>query len=310
MNFTAPKHFNINYVKEFLKEFEPTLKWKGKMVPDVLIDLSRVEQISIIGLLITYKFIDYTYNNFCFKKPNLTVSDYIQEAWDKYEFRELISAYIANRDQTEKAYKKLKIKVDDQFIIAPQALLRESDFSQTYLKNEFLPKIREYYSFNDKAVNLIFICLSEILLNFWEHAIDDTKTIILADGNRQKIEIACADTGIGIISNLSPTLPNIRKKEEILARAFEKGITSKIGTAHMGYGLWMVNELAKLNKSKLHLYSEGFFYKNDYGKVKVGKCGYWPGTIIYINLNLQNPKTISDLPAFNQFDYELNLNFT
>ena len=77
----------------------------------------------------------------------------------------------------------------------------------------------------------------------------------------------------------------------------------------MGFGLWLVNEWVKLNNGRLHLYSQGFFYYNDFGKIKSGPCPFWPGTIIYINLNLNNPKTLSDLISLN-IPTELKINFT
>src|SRR5690606_12886621 len=113
-------------------------------------------------------------------------------------------AYISNKEVSEKAFKEFKIKLEERFIIAPQALLRTTNYTNEYLRNEFIPNIEKYYSKSPESVSLIFSCFSEILLNFWEHAIQDTKSVILADGNKNKIEIACADTGIGIISNLMP----------------------------------------------------------------------------------------------------------
>lgn len=310
--FAAPKKFTVNSIEDFLKEFEVVFSWKEKMVPNVHFDFLSLKSINIIGLLLIYKIIDFTYINHCFKKPELHPSDELKNAWLEYEFMDLIDAYISNRDITEKAYKEMKVKVEDQFIIAPQALLRNSVYTNQYLQQEFLPKISHHYSYNEKIVTNVFTCLSEILLNFWEHAVEDTKSIILASGNKAKVEIACADTGKGIISNLLPFFPELsHRPEEILAKSLCKGVTSKLNTYHMGYGLWILDEIISNNQSRLHIYSEGFFYKNDYGKITKGKCGYWKGSIIYINLDVTNPKTPVD---FNLIDYrefkELKIQFT
>ena len=78
----------------------------------------------------------------------------------------------------------------------------------------------------------------------------------------------------------------------------------------MGYGLWIVNELVKINNGRLHLYSQGYYYKNDFGKITKGKCGYWQGTIIYVNLALGNPKTLSDIDSVDLNNFkDLQINF-
>jgi signal transduction histidine kinase len=173
--------------------------------------------------------------------------------------------------------------------------LRDTDYTNKYLTKEFIPKVESYYKKGSKTVDLIFSCFSEVLLNFWEHAVEDTKSVIIADGTKNKIEIACADTGIGIIQNLTDFFEITKKKEELLIKALEKGMTTKPNTNHMGFGLWIVNELVKANNGKLHIYSQGYYYSNNFGKVKYGTTSYWPGTVIYIYLNLSNPKTVYDV---------------
>lgn len=63
----------------------------------------------------------------------------------------------------------------------------------------------------------------------------------------------------------------------------------------MGYGLWILNQIATKTKGRLHIYSEGAFYKNDFGKEIAQKCGYWKGTIIYLSLPLKKPITLTDI---------------
>lgn len=307
---TVPPHFNANSVDEFLKKTEYVFINPSK-IDKLTINLKPLKNISIVGLLLIYKFMDYTSQKAKMADGYVLTNDVITKAWDDYQFNELINAYIKRSIATEKDYKDFKVSVKDNLIIAPQALLRDTNYTNTYLRDEFLPKLSHYYSFDEKIAELIFTCISEILLNFWEHAVDDTKSIILADGTKDKIEIACADTGDGIISNLEPFFPQLAKnKEEILAKSLERGVTSKKGTYHMGYGLWLVNELVNLNRGKLHLYSQGYFYRNDFGKIKMGKTGYWPGSIIYVNLNLKKPMTLSDIDASDVGDLsDLKINF-
>lgn len=296
MRFAAPKYFNHNYIEEFLQTSSPAFDLKDQLLPNVVFDLSKIKEISIVGLLLIYKFIDFTYQNNCFKKPNLATDTIIDEAWKKYEFESLIYKYISNKDVTEQAYKDFKIKIEKNFIIAPQPLLRSNKFSKDSLKNDFIPKLNKYYKEDEKTVLMLFNCLSEILLNFWEHATDDNRSIIIADGNLAKIEIACADNGKGIISTLKQNPRFSSLKDEILIRkCIERGVTSKEKTNHMGYGLWIINEITSKVKGRFYIFSEGYFLKNDFGKVKTGKCSYWKGTIVYLYLPLNNPVSISDL---------------
>ena len=71
----------------------------------------------------------------------------------------------------------------------------------------------------------------------------------------------------------------------MLSKCVQRGVTSKPNSNHMGFGLWLVNELITLNNGRLHLYSQGHYYFNDFGKIKKGLCAFWPGTIIYLNIN-------------------------
>ena len=297
--FSAPKIFDQGRIEEFLNTAEPVFKMKDKAVPDVIFDLGKVEKCSVTALLVIYKFIDFTYHNYCFKKPNISVSKYVEESWETYQFTDLIKAYVDNKDKTEREYKKLKVEVHDNFLIAPQALLRNTTYTDKKLKSEFLPQIQEYYKGEEKGVNMIFTCLSELLLNFWEHAKKDSRSIIIASGNKTKIEISCADTGDGIVSTLGKALSKKNlSPEQILELSLNKGSTSKELTNHMGYGLWIVEEIVKLTKGRLHIYSQGAYIKNDYGKRKSGRCGYWQGTIVTLILYLKAPKTICDIPNY------------
>lgn len=187
--------------------------------------------------------------------------------------------------QRKKAnYKKLDFKIKGEFFIAPVALLRKDKFSKEKIKDDFLPKIEEYYKNipeernidKTKVSSMILQCFSEILLNFWEHAVEDTKSIIVANGNSDYAEIICADTGNGIISTLKPVLNKLYSKDDILAKAMEKFVTSKKDTDHMGCGLWILNQITNLSKGRLYIFSEGAYYLNNFGKftkesVHIGK---------------------------------------
>jgi hypothetical protein len=144
---------------------------------------------------------------------------------------------------------------------------------------------------------MILTCVSEILLNFWKHALEDPQSILVAEGTKSKIEIGCADTGNGIISTLKEGKQEFRKlsSRQILQKAIQKNVTSKPNTFHMGRGLWILDEIATITGGIFHLYSEGVSYKNQNGKKIFSNCGYWKGTIVYLNLPLNKPVAMGDI---------------
>ena len=294
--FEFPKILKPNNVVLLLNSLEKAFSMEEQLIPEAKINLSKVKKTSLLGILLNYKFVEYTYKHNCFHKPEMIVNDYVEKQWEHYGFTKLIHSFVSNKDLTERNYKNLKVKVEERFFIAPQALLRSKGYSDKFLKSEFLPKIEDYYKHNDKVVSMIFLCLSEILLNFWEHAVDDTNSILVAEGNQNNIEIACADTGNGIITTLNKVYENSNSnKPATLKKSVEKFVTSKKMTNHMGYGLWILNQIAKRTNGRLHIYSEGAYYRNEFGKELGENCGYWKGTIIYLSLPLGNPITLTDL---------------
>ena len=308
---SAPKFFKAKYIIDFINKSEAIFSLKNKQESKFVLDLNKIQQCTMIGVLLIYKFIEFSVKNNCFNAPAFAMNDIVREAMEKYGFTPLIFSYIKDKKKAEKEFKKLKVSITDEFIIAPQALLRNDKYSAETLNSKYLPKIQKYYSFDDKIVSMIFLCFSEVLLNFWEHAVDDTQSIIVANGNKSNLEIACADNGEGIISTLenSEIYTNRKNPESVISKAVKKGITSKSHTNHMGYGLWLIDEIAKRTGGRLHIYSEGGYYIREFGKVKNGKSGYWQGTIIYISLPLDKPITLADIekPELdNKFNLKIN----
>lgn len=307
---SAPKYFNVNTALDFINDCEPIFKLKGKLEPHFLLDLSKMKRASMLGILLIYKIIDFAMSNRCFNSPVLKYEDDSEDELERFGFRELIFDYVDNAKIEDRDYKKLKVTFSDNFIIAPQALLRSEQYSQSRLNKIYFPAIEDYYKENPKAVDMIFLVFSEVLLNFWEHAVADTKSIIVANGNKQNIEIACADTGNGIITTLGTHLAEFNYSgDRILREAIKKGVTSKSMTNHMGYGLWVLDEIVTRTKGKLHIYSQGVYYYNERGKKKTGKCGYWQGTVIYISLPLSSPVTWADIEPKENKELELQINW-
>jgi hypothetical protein len=291
----APKHFRTNSIINFINDCQEIYSLPNKKENGFLLDLGKVKECTMIGVLLVYKIIEFSIKNNCFNRPMYLMNVSFRKAMEKYGFTTLILTYLADKDVAEKEFANLKISVSDNFIIAPQALLRNDKYSSELLNKKYLPQIQQYYSFSEKAVTMIFLCFSEILLNFWEHAVDDTQSIIVANGNKLNIEIACVDNGKGILTTLKLAGKEQKNNLSTLLSAVEKGVTSKDLSNHMGYGLWIIDQIASKTKGRFHLYSEGCYYFREFGKVKSGKCGHWQGTIVYLSIPLLKPITLADI---------------
>lgn len=303
----APKHFRANSIINFITDCQDIYHLANKNEKGFLLDLGKVKECTMIGVLLVYKIIEFSIKNNCFNGPMYLMDVPFREAMEKYGFTKLILTYLADKDVAEKEFANLKISVSDNFIIAPQALLRNDKYSSELLNKKYLPKIEQYYSFNSKAVTMIFLCFSEILLNFWEHAVDDTQSIIVANGNKSNIEIACVDNGKGILTTLKLAGKEQKDNLNTLISAVKKGVTSKDLSNHMGYGLWIIDQIADRTNGRFHLYSEGYYYFREFGKVKSGKCGHWQGTIVYLSIPLIRPVTLVDIePTDNNNNLQIN----
>ena len=308
---SLPKSITINSFEKLIGVAEKIFSLENKFIPWHALDLSKIRKVNILGLLFIYKIIEFSVEKNCFSKPRLISNDFIANTWEEYGFLPLIKNYIDDKKPTpEKHLKKLKIQMNDKCIIAPQALIRRDKYTKNILKERFLPRISKYYSGEHDTINTVFTCFSEVLLNFWEHAVDDTKSVIIADGNKSKIEIACADTGNGIISTLSsnPKYKHL-KNTELIEKAICKNVTSKENTNHMGYGLWLINQLVSEMKGKFLIISEGCYLFNNDGKISAKTCGYWKGTIVYIYLPLHRVKTICDIKNFDKSLESIKIDF-
>ncbi len=288
---TLPKKLTANSLHEIINKSNFVFELRNKESSDFLLNVENIKEVDIIGMLLLYKFIEFSAEKRCFDNPKINNRDdvSINKFIKEYGFGELIKTYINSKDLI-KALKNLKIEKTDTFLIAPQALIRESSKSKTNFDITFEKELKSFYK-NESTILIesVLFCAVEISSNFYKHAITDTKSIILARGTKSFIEIACADTGDGIIS----TLRLLEKYQNVtdlklIKKAFDKGITSKPNSDHMGYGLWLVKEIVKRSNGILLVYSSKTNFSVKFGKEKVMNSPYWGGTIVYLKLHINN----------------------
>lgn len=286
-----PNECTQSSLKILLDKIAIVFKWENQRVKDVTFDLSEVEKVDFMVLLLIYKTIEFCVEHKCISGDcRILHNEYVKGKFSEYGFWNLLNNYLENPRNVD--YTDLDFLNKGRFFIAPFPLLRQDNYHER-MRDSFLPKIESYYQSQSNISSTVFHCFGEILSNFWEHAVSDTKSIMIAAGTKDYVEIACTDTGCGIISTLSPVLNFTLSKEEVLLRALEKGVTSKQATNHMGFGLWIINQIVSKSKGRLTLISEGYQVTNIEGNIKVEKVPYWKGTIIYVFLGFSSLTTVA-----------------
>lgn len=296
------------YIGHFVNAFE-RLFAINQHSTDVVIDAHEVSELGMLGCLLIYKVMEYGTHVKQLISPKIDIEDSAFGVYAKVGFGELIGK-VSNFQINS----GLKYKEFNGFFIAP-INLNVQDYDN--VNNMLCKKINDYYNNQDKAFALL-TCITEIASNFHEHSKDEQDSILVARGNKEEIEIACADSGVGIVTSLmkSERYRGILSNAvgcDILAKALEKGVTSKDNSNHMGYGLWLVENIVRKLGGELFIYSEKAHYINKNGKIKKGANGYWKGTIIYVKLALNNKEAIHNfvvaLTEELDKDKELLINF-
>lgn len=276
------------------------LDCKQKELPHFYLSFQKTKNVDMFGVLIIYKFLEYSVSENCFLNPKIYLPDLVKRKMKFYGFHELISELMEGND-TLKEFQKLKIDIKRDFFIAPIALFKGSERSTDILNQKYFPQISNYYN-DDRKSLMIFQLFIELYSNFRAHAQDETKSIMVAHGDYNTIEIACADTGIGIINSLRDTF--FRGTDyDVLKRAISKGVTSKPDSHHMGYGLWYIDEVVKATNGHLYIITGNTYYKRLGNKVWLNTSSKWQGTAIYLNIPLTNPVLISDLESTDPSKY-------
>ena len=280
----TPVHFTEQYTKEFLKDSSFLFSIKNPL-RNFLFDATNTKKISLMGLVLIYKFLEFSVKGKKFYKPVIRIGKDVDIEITKYGFHDLVYAFIQEKKER---YDKFKFAETQEMFIAPIALNRMEGNNANSL---FADKISQYYSYDGTISSVVLQILVETASNFMGHAVDDTISVLVARGDKENFQLCCADTGIGIVESLKPIFKNNvphLNSFQILAKSIEKGVTSEPenSSGHMGSGLWIINNYITAAKGELHIYSGDSYLINKNGKLKKGISPYWRGTIISINLPL------------------------
>lgn len=296
--YRMPKNLSVCSAKQFLTEVEPIFSLANAKMTGVELDTSQTEKADIFGQLLLYKFIEYTIHKSCFSGPSTNLKDNIRlkNLLDVTGFLPFMNEFMNKKNNELKndipENYKLEWKEGDKFYIAPIVLSQTNDYSE---KEELIrKKIRDYYRGDSTIVGTIMSCISEVGSNFLEHAEETTNSVMVAAGNKDYFELACADTGKGILSSLRTVIKNRMQKHELLRLSLNKGVTSKPGTNHLGAGLWLISQYVSFSGGEMLIFSEGALCHQKKNIFKMGQCGFWKGTLVYIRMPLLHKERIAE----------------
>lgn len=304
------KYLEAGHIDTFIRLTNCIFGYTEKEVPGFSLDFSRVEKADLLGVLLTYKILEYSTVHRCFSSPihDIYQNNVLLSTIEKFGFGDLIKSLMSDKKvRTSSEYKKLKVKNESDCVIAPIALLRsEHSHSELVIKQQYEPIITAFYQ-NDSIVEMILEVFTEIMHNFWAHATED-KSIIAGYGNRNFFEIACVDNGIGIDGTIHNAFPD-RVGEKALKYAMSRGVTSKKGSNHMGYGLWFINEIVSQAGGVAHIISNDYSLLNKNGRQSFQKFPRWKGSVVYVKMPLKTSVTIKDIERDHSELNDININF-
>lgn len=299
-----PDRLVFNNISELVRKLNFMYGEREKNRPNVYLVLRSLKDIDILGILILYKFMDFSIRENCFKSPNFhnEVKSVFNRQVKKYGFDNLISECYKDRTEMKRNFDNLKVEIKGDFLIAPIAIKSEENINKNALK-----QIEAYYT-DENTCSIVFSFFSELHSNFNAHSNDTSRSVIVAYGNKDYVEISCADSGDGIITSMR-NLYDIKDDCKLLRKAMSEGVTSKPSTNHMGYGLWLLNEIVKLSKGQLMVYSQTACYINRFGKESLLSVPNWKGTMVYVKLNLKDLPTLKDVYNSSNLKNKINVNF-
>lgn len=311
MTVNIQKFLDVGHISSFIRLVNCVFGYSDKQLPGFHLDFSRVERADLLGVLLTYKVLEYSTVHRCFTAPshNIYRNSIMMDTIEKFGFEDLIRSLMSDKsNRITKEYKNLQVKNENDCVIAPIALLRTEHYhSELVIKNKYEPIITGFYQ-NDDVVEMILEVFTEIMHNFWAHATVDEKSIITGYGNKSYFEIACVDNGLGIDGTIHSSFPKY-SGGKALSHAMSRGVTSKNGSNHMGYGLWFINEIVSRTNGVLYIISNNAIFTNANGKHGVQDSPNWHGTIVYIKIPLACPVTIKDVEEDHGELNEININF-
>ena len=180
ITFCAPSRMTSQYIKYFILNVEAVFKLHQKNILNVSFSTKQTSSIDILGLLLIYKFFEYAVKKRLFIRPKCDLFDntFLTGELKKHELYYLLSDFINFQDVPNNY--NLRYRQNKDLFIAPMVLIRDGKPKEA----DYIPMVSNYYSFNKPLAAVLLTCIGEVKSNFEEHAVDDTKSIMMAKGNK------------------------------------------------------------------------------------------------------------------------------
>lgn len=287
-----PDKVDVNFIMTFIRKMNAFYQYDNAQRPGFFLRFTNVKRIDILGVLLLYKFLEYSIIRNCFINPTTIDIKVINPQIKEFGFDSLIASCYTDSKKMEEEYGKLQSRVTNNFLVSPISIFKGL-VDRDAIERKCFNAISKFYGTGNVS-DMILMVISELIGNFYSHSEDDSRSIIVAYGTNDYVEVACADTGKGIIESLKPYVAS-RDNLMIMKKAFQKGVSSKPGTDHMGYGLWMLDETVKRNGGRMIVYSQDVYYERLGTRVSVIPTPLWRGTIVYLKLFTRIPVSVKDI---------------
>lgn len=289
---SLPEKVEAKYITTVVRLLNDFYRYDNAQLPRFSLHFENVKKIDVLGILIIYKFLEYSIIKNCFLNPTTVNIEAINVHVKEFGFESLIASCYNEQKKMEEAYAKLRSRISDNFLVSPIIIFSGLE-NRDKIENNCFETINKFYGAGSVS-DMIFMVISELIGNFYSHSNDQSRSIIVAYGTKNYVEIACADAGVGIVESLKPRCLS-KDNRFIMRKAFEKGVSSKPMSDHMGYGLWMINETVGRNSGYMIAYSQDAYYERKGKSVTCVSAPLWKGTIVYLRLNTANPVNVKDI---------------
>jgi hypothetical protein len=168
--------------------------------------------------------------------------------------------------------------------------LVQYDESYSWIENNLIFWLMQRLSLNKGALSNIKVCFAEIFNNIKDHSQYNIGCVFGQHfPTEHNVQIAISDFGVGIPHNVKKILPNL-DDSKALVKATEEGFSTKSNIRNAGAGLdVLIHNVALQNRGTLLIYSNCGAIQCNYDNGNIAKTmlhvqGYYPGTLIYVNL--------------------------
>ncbi len=150
---------------------------------------------------------------------------------------------------------------------------------------------------NDDAVALMGYGLGECVDNTVFHSGSPVGGFACAQvyRRRRRMQFAICDIGMGIRRSLSQRY-EVKTDGAAIQLAIQKGVSGK-SSGHSGEGLFIINQMIKVNKGRLLIYSGNSMYSLDGLKSSPSlmRTPRFPGTLVGIEIDTSPPATLKTI---------------